>query len=42
LKAPVKRVSMLKAPVSYARELEDYITPLPDRIVEAVKQVVSS
>ena len=39
LKAPVKRVSMRPAPVSYARELEDYVTPLPDRIIDAVREV---
>jgi pyruvate dehydrogenase E1 component beta subunit len=40
LRAPVKRVSMAPAPVSYARPLEDYVTPLPDRLVEAVRAIV--
>ena len=39
LRAPVKRVSMGPAPVSYARPLEDYLTPLPDRLVEAVRAI---
>jgi acetoin:2,6-dichlorophenolindophenol oxidoreductase subunit beta len=41
LRAPIKRVSMRPAPVSYARPLEDYLTPRPDRIVEAVGAVVA-
>ena len=41
LRAPIKRVSMGPAPVSYARPLEDYLTPLPDRIVEAVRAVMA-
>ena len=40
LKAPVKRVSTMPVPVPYARPLEVYVTPRPDRIVEAVRQVV--
>jgi pyruvate dehydrogenase E1 component beta subunit len=40
LRAPVKRVSMAPAPASYARPLEDYVTPLPDKIVEAVRAIV--
>jgi pyruvate dehydrogenase E1 component beta subunit len=40
LRAPIKRVSMGPAPVSYARPLEDYLTPLPDRLVEAVRAIV--
>jgi pyruvate dehydrogenase E1 component beta subunit len=40
LRAPIKRVSMLPAPVSYARPLEDYLTPLPDKLAEAVRAVL--
>jgi acetoin:2,6-dichlorophenolindophenol oxidoreductase subunit beta len=40
LKAPVKRVSTMPVPVPYARPLEVYVTPRPDRIVEAVRQVI--
>jgi acetoin:2,6-dichlorophenolindophenol oxidoreductase subunit beta len=40
LRAPVKRVSMGPAPVSYARPLEDYLTPLPDKLVDAVRAIV--
>jgi pyruvate dehydrogenase E1 component beta subunit len=39
LRAPIKRVSMGPAPVSYARPLEDYLTPLPDKLVEAVRAI---
>jgi pyruvate dehydrogenase E1 component beta subunit len=39
LRAPVKRVSMGPAPVSYARPLEDYLTPLPDKLVNAVRSI---
>jgi pyruvate dehydrogenase E1 component beta subunit len=41
LKAPVKRVSTMPVPVPYAQPLELYVTPRPDRIVEAVRQVVA-
>jgi pyruvate/2-oxoglutarate/acetoin dehydrogenase E1 component len=41
LKAPVKRVSTMPVPVPYARPLEVYVTPRPDRIVDAVKQVTA-
>lgn len=40
LKAPVKRVSMLPAPVSYARSLEDSVTPSAERIEQAVRAVL--
>jgi pyruvate/2-oxoglutarate/acetoin dehydrogenase E1 component len=40
LKAPVKRVSTMPVPVPYARPLEVYVTPRPDRIAEAVRQIV--
>jgi pyruvate dehydrogenase E1 component beta subunit len=39
LRAPIKRVSMSPAPVSYARPLEDYLTPLPDKLVAAVRAI---
>ena len=41
LKAPVKRVSTMPVPVPYARPLEVFVTPRPDRIVEAVRQVIA-
>ena len=41
LKAPIKRVGIPAVPVPYARPLEEFVTPRPDRIVEAVRQVVA-
>ncbi len=41
LKAPIKRVSMLPVPVPYAVTMEDYITPLPERIVAAARTLVA-
>jgi pyruvate dehydrogenase E1 component beta subunit len=40
LKAPIKRVSIPPVPVPYAVTMEDYVTPLPERIVEAARAVV--
>lgn len=40
LKAPIKRVSIMPVPIPYAQSLEDYITPRPDRIVAAVRELV--
>jgi pyruvate dehydrogenase E1 component beta subunit len=42
LRAPIKCVSMGPAPVSYARPLEDFLTPLPDRIIEAIRAAARS
>jgi pyruvate/2-oxoglutarate/acetoin dehydrogenase E1 component len=42
LKAPVKRVSTMPVPVPYAQPMEDYVTPSVERIVAAVKEVVSA
>ena len=42
LRAPIKRVSTVPTPVPYARSLELAITPSADRIVEAVRAVLSS
>lgn len=41
LKAPIKRVSTLPVPVPYAQTMEDFVTPLPGRIVAAVREVVA-
>jgi pyruvate dehydrogenase E1 component beta subunit len=40
LRAPIKRVSIPPVPVPYAVPLEDYVTPLADRIVEVARQLV--
>jgi len=42
LKAPVKRVSIPPVPVPYAQTMEDFITPLPARIVAAVRELVGA
>jgi pyruvate/2-oxoglutarate/acetoin dehydrogenase E1 component len=42
LKAPVKRVSIPPVPVPYAQTMEDFITPLPVRIVAAVRELVGA
>jgi pyruvate/2-oxoglutarate/acetoin dehydrogenase E1 component len=39
LRAPIKRVSTVHAPVSYARSLEEAITPSTERIIEAVRSI---
>jgi len=41
LKAPIKRVSTLPVPVPYAQPMEDYVAPRTDRIVAAVRSVLS-
>jgi pyruvate dehydrogenase E1 component beta subunit len=40
LRAPIKRVSIPPVPVPYAVPLEDYVTPLADRIVEVARHLV--
>lgn len=40
LKAPIKRVSIPPVPVPYAVTMEDYVTPLPERIAAAAREVV--
>ncbi len=37
LRAPIKRVSIPPVPVPYAVPLEDYVTPMAQRIVEAAR-----
>ena len=37
LRAPIKRVSIPPVPVPYAVPLEDYVTPMAERIVEAAR-----
>jgi acetoin:2,6-dichlorophenolindophenol oxidoreductase subunit beta len=39
LRAPIKRVSTLHAPVPYARTLEEAMTPTPERIMDAVRSL---
>jgi len=41
LRAPIKRVSTADVPVPYARTLEDAISPSVERIVEALRTVLS-
>ncbi|HEX6802026.1 MAG TPA: transketolase C-terminal domain-containing protein, partial [Candidatus Binatia bacterium] len=40
LRAPIKRVSIPPVPVPYAVPLEDYVTPMADRIVEVARTLV--
>ena len=40
LHAPIKRVSIPPVPVPYAVPLEEYVTPLADRIVEVARELV--
>ena len=40
LKAPIKRVSTLPVPIPYAESMERYVTPRPDRIVAAAREIV--
>ena len=40
LRAPIKRVSIPPVPVPYSVPLEDYVTPLADRIVEVARALV--
>jgi pyruvate dehydrogenase E1 component beta subunit len=42
LRAPIKRVSTLPAPVPYARTLEEAIAPSVDRITDTIRSVVVS
>jgi pyruvate/2-oxoglutarate/acetoin dehydrogenase E1 component len=39
LKAPIKRVSTMPVPVPYAQPMEDYVTPTPERIAAAAREV---
>lgn len=41
LKAPIARVTRMQAPVPYSKVLEDFISPRPDRVVDAVRRLVS-
>ena len=41
LRAPIKRVSIPPVPVPYSVPLEDYVTPLAERIVEAARSLVT-
>jgi pyruvate dehydrogenase E1 component beta subunit len=40
LRAPIRRVSTLDAPVPYARTLEQAIAPSPQRIVDAIRSIL--
>lgn len=40
LKAPIKRVSTMAVPVPYSKPMEDYVTPTPERIVAAAREIV--
>ncbi|MCK5201160.1 MAG: hypothetical protein KAR21_22555, partial [Spirochaetales bacterium] len=40
LKAPVKRVTTLDVPISFAPELEDYVVPTDVDIVDACRDAV--
>jgi pyruvate/2-oxoglutarate/acetoin dehydrogenase E1 component len=39
LKAPIKRVSTMAVPVPYAIPMEDYVTPFPERIAAAAREI---
>jgi pyruvate dehydrogenase E1 component beta subunit len=40
LRAPVKRVSIPPVPVPYAVPLEDFVTPMAERIVEVARALL--
>ena len=40
LRAPIKRVSIPPVPVPYSVPLEDYVTPMAQRIVEIARALV--
>ena len=40
LRAPIKRVSIPPVPVPYAVPLEDFVTPMAERIVEVARTLV--
>ncbi|HWP28891.1 MAG TPA: transketolase C-terminal domain-containing protein [Chloroflexota bacterium] len=40
LRAPVKRVSIPPVPIPYAETMETFVTPTPERIAAAIRQVV--
>ncbi len=40
LRAPVKRVALPPVPIPYAESMEEFVTPTPQRIAAAVRQVV--
>ena len=42
LKAPIRRVSIPPVPIPYAQTMEDFVTPSPERITAAVRQLVGS
>jgi pyruvate/2-oxoglutarate/acetoin dehydrogenase E1 component len=42
LKAPVKQVTGLDTPIPYSKPMEEHVLPNEDKIVEAVRQVLST
>jgi acetoin:2,6-dichlorophenolindophenol oxidoreductase subunit beta len=42
LKAPIRRVSIPPVPIPYAPTMEEFVTPSPERLVAAVRQLVGS
>jgi len=42
LKAPIKQVTGLDTPIPYSKPMEEHVLPNEDKIVEAVRQVLST